>query len=129
MPRAEKWSDDQYVQFVFDMDAMINLFQRPVDVSKLVPAMRELREISFQDGVTPSQMLRAWNAFAVAAGPAMVTKLVEDGNWRLLVKAPSGQFRDAPEDKTVFSDGDMRVVLQKDSTDGFALVKCSLREV
>lgn len=110
MPRAEKWSDDQYVQWVFYTDPMVALWQKPVDMEKLVPALRELREASFGQP-TAREMLAAWKKVSLRIGGVMMAKLIRDESLGELVNAFPKKKKDAPGERTLFSDGSMRVML------------------
>ena len=105
-----KWSDDQYVQWVFYTDPMVVLWQKPVDLEVLVPALRELRETSFGKP-TVQQMFDAWKKVNMRIGGVMMAKLIRDESLEELVHEFPKKHKDADGERTLFSDGSMRVML------------------
>jgi len=104
------WTDHQYVQWVFDTGPMINFFDAPKTVENLIVSLRALRELSAGDP-TAKQMFDAWKSAAAAIGSMMMARLLKDESLSELVHCFPSKHKDIAGERTLFSDGSMRVML------------------
>ena len=107
---GEKWRDIDYVQWVFDTGPMINFFNAPKTVENLIVSLRDLRELSGGDP-TAKQMFDAWKSAANAIGGMMMARLLKDESLGELVHGFPAKHKDIAGERTLFSDGSMRVML------------------
>ena len=80
--------DNDILQWLFDSDAFMSVFNWPIDVSKLCDSLSSIKSDSLED--KPSELVKHWNNLGGALGPTMLARFISSDSWRHIVPSVQG---------------------------------------
>ncbi len=84
--------DIETLQWLFDSNAFLKIFNWPLDIAKLSDSLSSIKKASKKD--TPSELAQHWNNLGGALGPTMLARFISSNSWRQIVPGVQGHGDD-----------------------------------